>query len=54
MASAADVAAHAMTPLLESTNPRLVPLETLAGRNHVDFPPAEEPPWRWQVDSVFG
>ncbi len=51
MASATDVAAHAMTPLLDSTNPRLVPLETLAGRNHVDFPPAEEPPWRWQVES---
>jgi hypothetical protein len=52
-ASPADVAAHAMTPLLESANPRLVPLETLAGRNHVDFPAAEEPPWRWQIESVF-
>ena len=49
-ASAADVATHAMTPLLETANPRLVPLETLAGRNHVDFPTAEEPPWRWQVE----
>ena len=49
-ASAADVATHAMTPLLESANPRLVPLETLAGRNHFDFPPAEEPPWRWNVE----
>jgi hypothetical protein len=52
-ASAADVAAHAMTPLLESTNPRLVPLETLAGRNHVDFAPGEEPPWRWQIESAW-
>jgi hypothetical protein len=52
--SAADVAEHAMTPLLESANPRLVPLETLAGRNHVAFPPAEEPPWRWQVGSAWG
>ena len=50
IASAADVATHAMTPLLDSANPRLVPLETLAGRNHVVFPPAEEPPWRWQVE----
>jgi hypothetical protein len=50
-ASAADVAAHAMTPLLESANPRLVPLETLAGRNHAVFPAGEEPPWRWRVPS---
>ena len=49
-ASAADVATHAMTPLLDTANPRLVPLETLAGRNHVDFPAAEEPPWRWEVE----
>ncbi|MDX6586649.1 MAG: hypothetical protein QOI31_1122 [Solirubrobacterales bacterium] len=53
-ASAADVATHAMTPLLETTNPRLVPLETLAGRNHVVFPSGEEPPWRWQVESAWG
>lgn len=52
-ASAADVTTHAMTPLLESDNPRLVPLETLAGRNHVRFPAGEEPPWRWRVDSVY-
>jgi hypothetical protein len=45
-ASAADAATYAMTPLLESANPRLVPLETLAGRNHVDFAAGEEPPWR--------
>lgn len=49
-ASAADVAANAKTPLLDSANPRLVPLETLPGRNHVDFAPAEEPPWRWEVN----
>lgn len=52
-ASAMEVAEHAMTPLLESANPRLVPLETLAGRNHVDFPPAEEPPWRWKIASAW-
>ena len=50
MATSADVAAYARTPLLESANPRLVPLETLAGRNHVDFAPGEEPPWRWQIE----
>jgi hypothetical protein len=52
-ASSAEVAEHAMTPLLETDNPRLVPLETLAGRNHVRFPPGEEPPWRWRVESVY-
>jgi hypothetical protein len=52
-ASAADVADHASTPLLETANPRLVPLETLPGRNHYTFPAAEEPPWHWQVQSVY-
>ncbi len=52
-ASSAEVADHAMTPLLETDVPRLVPLETLAGRNHMAFPPGEEPPWRWRVESVY-
>ena len=52
-AASADVAAHASTPLLETAIPRLVPLETLPGRNHYSFPPTEEPPWRWQVESVY-
>jgi hypothetical protein len=52
-ASAADVSDHASTPLLETANPRLVPLETLPGRNHYQFPHSEEPPWRWQVESVY-
>jgi hypothetical protein len=52
-ASAALVATSASTPLLESANPRLVPLETLPGRNHYDFPSREEPPWRWQVAGVY-
>lgn len=43
------VARLAPTPLLEQAVPQLLALETLAGRNHFDFPPAEEPPWRWQV-----
>lgn len=53
VASSADVAGHASTPLLESQHPALVPLETLAGRNHYDFPAGEEPPWRWRVESVY-
>ena len=52
-ADAADVAAAASTPLLETQNPALTPLETLAGRNHYEFPPSEEPPWRWRVPSVY-
>lgn len=51
-ASSAQVADHASTPLLETADPRLVPLETLPGRNHYPFPRSEEPPWRWQVESV--
>lgn len=53
VASSADVAAAAKTPLLETDNPRLVPLETLAGRNHYEFSAGEEPPWRWQVEAVY-
>jgi hypothetical protein len=30
-------------------DPALVPLELLPGRNHYDFPDAEEPPWRWLI-----
>jgi len=52
-AGPAAVAAAASTPLLESQNPALVPLETLAGRNHYDFAPGEEPPWRWRVESIY-
>ena len=51
-ASPGEVAALARTPLPEDANPRLVPLETLAGRNHVDFRTGEEPPWRWLVESA--
>jgi hypothetical protein len=52
-AGSAEVADRASTPLLETANPRLVPLETLPGRNHYEFPRSEEPPWRWQVESVY-
>jgi hypothetical protein len=30
-------------------DPALVPLETLAGRDHYEFPALEEPPWRWSI-----
>jgi hypothetical protein len=48
-ATAARVRALASTPLPDSADPRLVPLETLPGRNQYDFPPSEEPGWRWRV-----
>jgi hypothetical protein len=32
-------------------DPALVPLETLPGRDHYEFPPGEEPPWRWSIAS---
>jgi hypothetical protein len=50
---AADVARLAPTELLDRAGPIIVPLETLDGRNQYDFPRAEEPPWRWQVESVY-
>jgi hypothetical protein len=52
-ATGAETAVAAKTPLLETDHPRLVPLETLPGRNHYEFPASEEPPWRWEVESVY-
>ncbi len=48
-AGAADVAAAAGTPVLAGQDPALVPLETLPGRNHYDFPATERPPWQWHL-----
>jgi Flp pilus assembly pilin Flp len=50
---AAEVERLAPTPLLEDAVPALVALETLDGRNQYEFTPAEEPPRRWEVDSVY-
>lgn len=44
----------AATPLLDSADPRLIPLETLLGRDEARFPPHEEPPWRHRVESRWG
>ena len=52
-ATAADVAAAAGTEVLVEDDPALVPLETLPGRNHYEFPAAERPPWQWQVDGRY-
>jgi hypothetical protein len=52
-ATAADVAAASGVRVLVRDDPALVPLETLPGRNHYEFPASEEPPWRWQVPGVY-
>lgn len=52
-ASAAALAAAEGIRLGLDESPRLVPLETLPGRNHVRFPPIEDPPWRWRVASIY-
>ena len=48
-ATEADVAAAAGVEVLLQDSPALVPLETLPGRNHYDFPASEQPPWQWRV-----
>ncbi len=52
-AGTADLAAAAGTEVLLSTDPALVPLETLPGRNHYEFPTDEAPPWRWHVGARY-
>jgi hypothetical protein len=48
-ATQADVEAAAGVEVLLRDDPALVPLETLPGRNHYEFPPGERPPWQWRV-----
>jgi Flp pilus assembly pilin Flp len=48
-ATQADVDAVSDVKVLERDDPALVPLETLPGRNHYDFPTSELPPWQWQI-----
>jgi hypothetical protein len=45
----AQIEAASHVPVLLSDDPTLVPLETLPGRNHYDFPAGEEPSWRWKI-----
>lgn len=48
-ATQADVEAAAGVEVLTQNDPALVPLETLPGRNHYEFPASERPPWQWHV-----
>ena len=50
----ATLAATAKTPLLDSADPALVPLETMLGRDGYWFAVGEEPPWRGKVRSLWG
>jgi hypothetical protein len=52
-ATAGDIEAAAGARLRLSDDPALVPLETLPGRNHYEFPASEEPPWRWLVPGRY-
>jgi len=52
-ATRADVEAAAGTEVRADDDPALVPLETLPGRNHYDFPAGEQPPWRWRVGGRY-
>jgi hypothetical protein len=51
-ASQADVDAASGVPVLLRDDPSLVPLETLPGRNHYEFPASERPPWQWHVHAI--
>jgi hypothetical protein len=44
-----DAASHIRLNLED--DPSLVPLETLPGKDHYDFPAGDEPPWRWKLPS---
>ncbi|MGB7686663.1 MAG: hypothetical protein WBL45_12880, partial [Solirubrobacterales bacterium] len=50
-ASQADVEAADDVRVLLRDDPNLVPLETLPGRNHYEFPAGERPPWQWTVQA---
>lgn len=49
----ADVEAAASVEVLTEDDPALVPLETLPGRNHYEFPAGERPPWQWRVPGRY-
>jgi Flp pilus assembly pilin Flp len=52
-ASQSQVEAASNVSVLVQDDPALVPLETLPGRNHYDFPASERPPWQWRVGGLY-
>lgn len=52
-AGQAQVDAASAVRVLLHDDPKLVPLETLPGRNHYEFPASERPPWQWAVEGRY-
>lgn len=52
-ATAADLATASGVEVRERDDPALVPLETLPGRDHYDFPADETPPWQSRVEGRY-
>lgn len=52
-AGQAEIDAASHVRVLLKDDPALVPLETLPGRNHYDFPAGERPPWQWRVHGIY-
>lgn len=52
-AGRSQIEAASGTRVLLEDDPSLVPLETLPGRNHYDFPASEQPPWQWHVSGLY-
>jgi Flp pilus assembly pilin Flp len=52
-AGQAQIDAARGVPVLLRDDPALVPLETLPGRNHYEFPASELPPWQWRVPGTY-
>jgi hypothetical protein len=50
-AGTGDMEAASKIRLNLDDDPALVPLETLPGKDHYDFPSGDEPPWRWSIPS---
>ena len=48
-----QIDAAASVQVLLEDDPALVPLETLPGRNHYEFPASERPPWQWRVSGRY-
>jgi hypothetical protein len=52
-ASPAAIEAAAGVEVRAEDDPALVPLETLPGRDHYEFPPGERPPWQWRLPGHY-
>jgi hypothetical protein len=50
-AGPAEIAAAQSIRLSLEDDPALVPLETLPGKDHYEFPKGDEPPWQWKIAS---